>query len=51
MMEKMVVLNGSSQNFHAMGGSAAEVAEAIYWLISDKASFTTGTFIDVAGGR
>jgi len=33
------------------GGFAVEVAEAIYWLISDKASFTTGAFIDVAGGR
>ena len=33
------------------GGTAEEVAEAILWLISEKASFTTGTFIDVTGGR
>jgi len=32
------------------GGSVAEVAEAIYWLASDKSSFTTGSFIDVTGG-
>ncbi|EGH44568.1 hypothetical protein PSYPI_20178, partial [Pseudomonas syringae pv. pisi str. 1704B] len=28
-----------------------EVAEAILWLLSDNASYATGTFIDVAGGR
>jgi NAD(P)-dependent dehydrogenase (short-subunit alcohol dehydrogenase family) len=33
------------------GGSAEEVAQAILWLLSDEASFTTGSFIDVAGGR
>lgn len=33
------------------GGQPEEVAEAILWLASDKASYTTGTFIDVAGGR
>jgi len=32
------------------GGSADEVARAILWLLSDEASFTTGSFIDVAGG-
>ncbi|MGQ7249952.1 SDR family oxidoreductase [Halomonas sp. V046] len=32
-------------------GSADEVAEAIAWLLSDAASYATGTFIDVAGGR
>ena len=32
-------------------GSAAEVAEAILWLISEKSSYTTGSIIDVAGGR
>ena len=32
-------------------GTAAEVAEAIVWLMSDKASYTTGTLLDVAGGR
>lgn len=33
------------------GGTADEVAAAILWLLSDEASFTTGSFIDVAGGR
>jgi NAD(P)-dependent dehydrogenase (short-subunit alcohol dehydrogenase family) len=33
------------------GGRAEEAAAAILWLASDKASYTTGTFIDVAGGR
>jgi NAD(P)-dependent dehydrogenase (short-subunit alcohol dehydrogenase family) len=33
------------------GGTADEVAHAILWLLSDEASFTTGSFIDVTGGR
>jgi NAD(P)-dependent dehydrogenase (short-subunit alcohol dehydrogenase family) len=33
------------------GGTAIEVAKAILWLLSDEASYTTGTFIDVTGGR
>ena len=33
------------------GGQALEVAQAILWLLSDEASYTTGTFIEVAGGR
>ena len=33
------------------GGAAIEVARAILWLLSDEASYSTGTFIDVAGGR
>ena len=33
------------------GGTANEVANAILWLLSDEASFVTGTFIDVSGGR
>jgi len=33
------------------GGHAIEVARAIVWLLSDDASYSTGTFIDVAGGR
>ena len=32
-------------------GSAEEVAEAIVWLLSDAASYTTGAVIDVTGGR
>ena len=33
------------------GGSAEEVAQAVVWLLSDAASYSTGSFIDVAGGR
>lgn len=32
------------------GGQPEEVAEAIYWLASEKASFVTGAFVDVTGG-
>lgn len=32
------------------GGQAIEIAEAILWLASNKASFATGSFIDLAGG-
>jgi NAD(P)-dependent dehydrogenase (short-subunit alcohol dehydrogenase family) len=33
------------------GGQPDEVAQAILWLLSDEASYSTGTFIDVSGGR
>jgi NAD(P)-dependent dehydrogenase (short-subunit alcohol dehydrogenase family) len=33
------------------GGTAEEVAQAIMWLLSPQASYTTGSFIDVSGGR
>jgi NAD(P)-dependent dehydrogenase (short-subunit alcohol dehydrogenase family) len=33
------------------GGKAKEVAAAIAYLLSDEASYVTGSFIDVAGGR
>lgn len=32
-------------------GTAEETANAILWLLSDEASFTTSAIIDVAGGR
>jgi NAD(P)-dependent dehydrogenase (short-subunit alcohol dehydrogenase family) len=32
-------------------GSAGEVANAIVWLLSDEASYVTGTTLDVSGGR
>jgi NAD(P)-dependent dehydrogenase (short-subunit alcohol dehydrogenase family) len=35
----------------ARGGRPDEVAEAIVWLLSDKASYATGTFVDLGGGR
>lgn len=33
------------------GGQPHEVASAIMWLLSDEASYVTGSFIDTAGGR
>ena len=32
-------------------GTAEEVAQAIVWLLSDAASYCTGSILDVAGGR
>jgi NAD(P)-dependent dehydrogenase (short-subunit alcohol dehydrogenase family) len=32
-------------------GTPEEVAAAIVWLLSDEASYATGTTIDVTGGR
>ncbi len=32
-------------------GTADEVAQAIVWLLSDEASYTTGAIVDVTGGR
>jgi len=32
-------------------GDAIEVARAIVWLLSGEASYTTGSFLDVSGGR
>lgn len=33
------------------GGTAQEVADAIVWLLSDEASYTTMSLLDVSGGR
>lgn len=33
------------------GGQPEEVAQAIAWLVSDSASYVTGSFIDLAGGK
>jgi NAD(P)-dependent dehydrogenase (short-subunit alcohol dehydrogenase family) len=32
-------------------GTSAEVAEAIVWLLGENSSYSTGTLLDVAGGR
>jgi NAD(P)-dependent dehydrogenase (short-subunit alcohol dehydrogenase family) len=32
-------------------GTADEIAQAIVWLLSDEASYTTGAILDVTGGR
>lgn len=44
--DKIVVITGASRGI----GAATEVAEAIYWLASQKFSFVTGGFVDIAGG-
>ena len=33
------------------GGEPEEVTAAIVWLLSDEASYITGAFVDVAGGK
>lgn len=33
------------------GGEPEEVAAAIVWLLSDEASYSTGSFLDLAGGK
>jgi NAD(P)-dependent dehydrogenase (short-subunit alcohol dehydrogenase family) len=33
------------------GGQPEEVAQAIAWLLSEEASYVTGSFIDLAGGK
>lgn len=33
------------------GGYPEEVARAVLWLLSEEASYTTGSFLDVTGGR
>lgn len=32
-------------------GTAKEIANAIVWLLSDEASYTTGSILDITGGR
>jgi NAD(P)-dependent dehydrogenase (short-subunit alcohol dehydrogenase family) len=41
------------KNFVPMkrGGHPEEVARAVLWLLSDEAGYTTGSFVDVSGGR
>jgi NAD(P)-dependent dehydrogenase (short-subunit alcohol dehydrogenase family) len=33
------------------GGQPEEIARAILWLLSDEASYATGTTLNLAGGR
>lgn len=41
----------SSQVPLQRGGKPEEVANAIAWLLSDEASYVTGSFMDIAGGK
>jgi NAD(P)-dependent dehydrogenase (short-subunit alcohol dehydrogenase family) len=41
----------SSQIPLQRGGTPDEVANAIVWLLSDEASYVTGSFVDLAGGK
>ena len=41
----------SSQIPLQRGGTPEEVAQAIVWLLSDEASYVTGSFVDIAGGK
>ena len=41
----------SSQIPLKRGGQPQEAASAIAWLLSDEASYVTGSFLDIAGGR
>ena len=41
----------SSQIPLQRGGKPEEVANAIAWLLSDEASYVTGSFMDIAGGK
>lgn len=36
---------------HSEDAATKEVANTIAWLLSDAASYVTGSFIDVAGGK
>lgn len=51
--------SGDPDRAHKLGGATPlgragkpeEIAEAIVWLLSDSASYVTGSILDVAGGR
>ena len=43
--------SGEDQVPMKRGGPPDEVARAILWLLSDEASYTTGSFLDVTGGK
>lgn len=39
------------RHIRANGGTAMEVAQAIVWLLSEEASYTTMSLLDVSGAR
>ena len=40
-----------ANNLIPRAGTADEVAEAVLWLLSERASYVTRSILDVAGGR
>jgi NAD(P)-dependent dehydrogenase (short-subunit alcohol dehydrogenase family) len=48
-MERLETLRGEIPM--ARPGTVAEVAEGVYWLASEAASYCTGIVLPVAGGR
>lgn len=56
---EMHASGGDPQRVERLGGSipigragdADDVARAVIWLLADQSSYTTGSFIDVSGGR
>jgi NAD(P)-dependent dehydrogenase (short-subunit alcohol dehydrogenase family) len=48
---RAAVLGSPAEYVDYTASKAAEVARAALWLLSAEASYTTGTFIDVSGGR
>jgi NAD(P)-dependent dehydrogenase (short-subunit alcohol dehydrogenase family) len=47
---KVVLITGASRGI-VCTGDAHEIAEALGWLLSDAASYTSGALLDVGGGR
>ena len=47
--KKIVLVTGASRGIG--GGTVDEVAKSTVFLLSDDASYITGSFVDIAGGR
>ncbi|SQH75813.1 protein of unknown function [Shewanella benthica] len=48
-MKKVALITGGGRGIGAE--TARYLAAAIAWLLSDEASYVTGTFMELAGGR
>ena len=52
MVGEFPELQGIMGGYYARhDGLSNEVAEAIVWLLSETSSYTTGSIVDVTGGR
>ncbi len=49
-MSRTVLITGGSRGI-GLAATTEEAAEAIVGLLSDAASYATGTSIDISGGR